>query len=379
MAGATVLRANEPIIPLAFGMGLTFFIALYTAGGALLAVSLIEAMVLRKLLQWSWPESLKLSFLANLFSTGVGLGAAFASASGEFFLIGCVAGAALLTGLMPRLHAGSGRFSAWSGHPWPGGTIAAILLFAVGELAALSQYSSADTLAGFSVRIAGTLLPLIAGFAISVLTEAWLLYRRRPDAGQMLWQAAVTMNLFSYGILLATFAVVLFSGRMPASELFGFGSPRSAQKRTIGDIKTIATAVEIYNTDNSHYPVASNIVDLCKTLVPEYMATCIRHDGWSTYVKPRDLTYLAWDGTPAGCKITVYKNNAVPPIPGSKEDPCGPRHYLIASPGKDGRFEHDDLRNVPERDTSSYNNDIVLRDGLFIEAPSGKQSNAPVK
>jgi type II secretory pathway pseudopilin PulG len=152
---------------------------------------------------------------------------------------------------------------------------------------------------------------------------------------------------------------------------------RGKQKRTMGDMKTLASAIESYNTDENHYPVAENMDELCKLLTPDYMMNCIRKDGWWTPQQPREFAYLAWEGTPEGCPKGAPAPDSTAPEPGSPEDPCGPHHYVIASAGKDGKFDHQDLRDYERRDTGSFNDDIVIRDGEFIQSPSGPQRNTP--
>ena len=162
---------------------------------------------------------------------------------------------------------------------------------------------------------------------------------------------------------------------------------RGKQKRTMGDLKTVASAIEQYNTDNNHYPVGHSMDELCKVLTPDYLVECIRKDGWSTTEHPQEFRYLAWEGDPKGCPAAgsapaetppaVTDKGDAPPAETPPEAACGPVHYVIASAGKDGRFEHEDLREYHQRDTGSFNNDIVIGDGRFIQAPNGKQSNGP--
>ena len=162
---------------------------------------------------------------------------------------------------------------------------------------------------------------------------------------------------------------------------------RGKQKRTMGDMKTLSVAIETYNTDNNHYPVGHSIDEVCKALTPDYLATCFRKDNWSTTERPQEFRYLAWEGDPKGCPAAGSAPAGPPPAVTDKGDAppaetppaseCGPQHYVIASAGKDGRFEHEDLREYGQRETGSFNNDIVIGDGQFIQMPSGKQSNSP--
>ena len=162
---------------------------------------------------------------------------------------------------------------------------------------------------------------------------------------------------------------------------------RGKQKRTMGDMKTLSSAIESYNADTGHYPAGHSMDDLCKALTPDYLATCIRNDGWSTPEHPQEFHYLAWEGDPKGCPAggsapiepppAITDKGDAPPAETPPESACGPVHFMIASAGKDGRFEQEDLREYPKRDTRSFNNDIVIRDAVFIQQPVGKQANGP--
>ena len=289
-----------------------------------------------------------------------------ASSSGAAYLIGCLVGAVFFMRLIPRLHAGSGRFGWLRRHLWLGGAGTVLLLLAL----ALVTQELQEAMGG----VTGIML-LPAGFGISVFTEAWLLYRRHPDAGVKLLRAAVCMNGASYAVLLAALFV---PGINPINRLMDSSAFQRAQMETMGNMKTLSAAIEAYNTDNDRYPAAANMDELCKVLVPEYMKTCIRHDGWSTRQKPGDFAYLAWEETSADCKNPPSAPK--PPgmsSPALKNPRCEPhREFILASAGKDGVYEHRDLREYQRRDTCTYNNDIVIRDGEFIQSPLGKQHDA---
>ncbi len=162
---------------------------------------------------------------------------------------------------------------------------------------------------------------------------------------------------------------------------------RGKQQRTMGDMKTLGSAIESFNTDNNHYPTGDSLDELCKQLTPDYLATCIRRDGWGSEKHPQEFRYMAWEGEPAGCTVlerpvseppavTADKGEATPGA-AAPQTACGPQHYVIVSAGKDGIFQQNDPRNYPPGDTTSFNSDIVMKDGQFIRAPTGKQSNGP--
>ena len=116
---------------------------------------------------------------------------------------------------------------------------------------------------------------------------------------------------------------------------------RGKQKRTMADIRAIATACEAYGVDNEMYPNADSITKLKPFLVPEYIRTLPEKDGWE-----RNFEYRAWK---------------------ADETQKGPTSYMIVSLGKDGKV---DAQNYYEGvTTTSFNNDIVFSDGTFWQYP----------
>jgi len=120
---------------------------------------------------------------------------------------------------------------------------------------------------------------------------------------------------------------------------------RSKQKRSMADIRTIATAVEAYAVDNKRYPEANAHNELSGTLVPTYLRI-VPVDGWG-----HRLRYESWSSN----------NTAI-------------NSYAIGSGGKDGQFEHDTLREYdPPGGTTNFNNDIIFSNGVFVQYPEGAQ------
>jgi general secretion pathway protein G len=120
---------------------------------------------------------------------------------------------------------------------------------------------------------------------------------------------------------------------------------RSRQKRTMADIRAVATAVEAYAAEREHYPAADA---LQQALVPKYIAALPLNDGWAN-----PLRYQCWNN-----------NNA--------SGPCNA--YAIASGGKDRSFEREDLKAYAGVEASTnLNDDIVFSNGQFIKFPAGTQ------
>ena len=117
------------------------------------------------------------------------------------------------------------------------------------------------------------------------------------------------------------------------------------QKATLADIRSFGVAVECYGVDYGFFPTAASTRDLVPILQPTYIRILAMRDAWGN-----PLRYHAW-----------------------REDPesPGPDSYVIASPGKDGRWEQLDLRNYTEGPVASYDNDLVFNSGRFVVWPEG--------
>jgi type II secretion system protein G len=115
---------------------------------------------------------------------------------------------------------------------------------------------------------------------------------------------------------------------------------RGKQKRTMADIRTVATAVEAYSVDHSTYPqyaqgpVDSNVAD---DLEPIHIKTCPREDGWA-----RSLHYVS--------------DNA--------------SDYTLGSGGRDGNAPDLSASAGP---THSFDDDIVFSNGSFRQWPEHLQ------
>jgi type II secretion system protein G len=113
---------------------------------------------------------------------------------------------------------------------------------------------------------------------------------------------------------------------------------KGKQKRTMGDMRSIGTAVEAYAVDTAAYPLGmANWASLKLIIDPYFIKQPPDKDGWST----------GWD---AGTTVN-----------GSD--------YTIASYGKDGL-----LGGRPGGQTTDFNCDIVFSQGQFYQWPQGTQS-----
>jgi len=129
---------------------------------------------------------------------------------------------------------------------------------------------------------------------------------------------------------------------------------RAKQKRTMGDMRTIAVGWESRNVDVGHYNAAGagiagitepvDINDLTFSLAPTYVKTIPVQDGWGK-------TFACFTDGSWGSSAAVATR------------------YAIMSGGRDGTFESSPTLGG----TSNFDCDIVYSGGQFIEYPEGVQ------
>ena len=134
------------------------------------------------------------------------------------------------------------------------------------------------------------------------------------------------------GLLLIAFIGIVAAIAIPN---FLTATQRAKQKRTMADLRTIATAAEAYATDNNQYPQTLD------GLAPKYIMRVPSVDGWGHPFEYRCIT--------------------------DETGKC--TGYLIASSGKDGRRETSETRGS----TTNFDCDIVYSNGSFVEYPEGVQ------
>ena len=124
---------------------------------------------------------------------------------------------------------------------------------------------------------------------------------------------------------------------------------RGKQKRTMSDMRALATAVEAYAVDNNVYPAATCNAGLFTggtyntlatnsftNLTPTYIAQPPKTDGWGHFMQ--------------------YALNTPP------------NDYAIRSYGRDGASS-----TLACGTTTNFNDDIIYADGTFIQWPEGTQ------
>jgi type II secretion system protein G len=124
---------------------------------------------------------------------------------------------------------------------------------------------------------------------------------------------------------------------------------RGKQKRTMSDMRAVATGVEAYAVDNNYYPTAAD----CSTYPYTAVGTVI-DDSSFTQLSP---TYIAnppkrdgWDG------LYFYSVDA----PGN--------NYEVRSLGRNRAVD-----GLVCGTTTDFNDDIVYADGQFVQYPAGAQ------
>src|SRR5258708_8123028 len=120
-------------------------------------------------------------------------------------------------------------------------------------------------------------------------------------------------------VLVGFFAVVAVIGILAAIAIPNLltAMQRSKQKRTMADIRTIATCVEAYATDKNAYPSVNSVEELRPLLVPTYVKSLPVVDGWG-----KALRYECAETKDGACT-----------------------RYIIGSGGKDLLFERDALHD----------------------------------
>ena len=156
-----------------------------------------------------------------------------------------------------------------------------------------------------------------------------------------------------WGVIIAVgcFGGIAFLGIVAALLIPNFldALQKAKSKRTMADLRIVGTALESYRVDHNAVPAAESVAGLAEYLQPVYLAELPITDGWQ-----RELRYQCW----------------------SQSEGSGCDSYRLASAGRDGVFERDDLRDYGEETTAvgDYDRDLVYGDGLFLQFPGSPGS-----
>ncbi len=118
------------------------------------------------------------------------------------------------------------------------------------------------------------------------------------------------------------------------------------EERTMKDLRSVATAIEAYATDENRYPKVSSYGDLKPILSPIYIRDFPEKDSWGTAYRYS----VSADG----------------------------QHYRLVSAGADHQFEggsgtiatFDEKHRPPMISSTSMDSDIIYQDGGFVQVPA---------
>ena len=129
---------------------------------------------------------------------------------------------------------------------------------------------------------------------------------------------------------------------------------RGKQKRTMADIRNLATAIESYNVDNNFYPTAITCPDWggVSTLSPLTSAPF-------NLLRP---TYIAIPPTTDGWGKALQYGTGL-----------NLQAYAVASGGRDGDGASPAAVPTTCGTTTDFNSDIVYSNGTFVLYPDGPQ------
>ena len=127
---------------------------------------------------------------------------------------------------------------------------------------------------------------------------------------------------------------------------------RAKQRRTMGDIRTSATAIEAYAVDMNRYPPAAGSYDLPSLSASSTVGATMYKYVSPTYVKAIPLA----DGWNSWFVYGTDANGTV---------------YALFSAAKDGTVMG--ITGTPTGPTTDFNSDIVYANGSFLQWPEGVQ------
>ncbi|HUF27380.1 MAG TPA: type II secretion system protein GspG [Gemmatimonadaceae bacterium] len=141
------------------------------------------------------------------------------------------------------------------------------------------------------------------------------------------------------------FGLLIVGGIVAAIVIPNFAAARDRARlqQSMSIMRSVGEALQGYYEQNGRYPEASSMSDLASALAP-HTESLPTSDSWG-----HELRYLCWPEGAEGCE-----------------------HYTLVSPGKDGRFEQEDLTAYQSQETNwrEYGRDLVLSDGYFLQYPS---------
>jgi type II secretory pathway pseudopilin PulG len=149
-------------------------------------------------------------------------------------------------------------------------------------------------------------------------------------------------------LIAAGFGVLFVVGIIAAIFIPNFldALAKAKLKRSVADIRNVGTALVSYGVDHDGvYPPGQSLQELSSALVPDYLSSLPSVDGWK-----HPYRYSCW-----------RESSSAP----------GCDHFRLASAGRDGVFESEDLSRYDQETfaTTDYDRDIVFGDGYFLQYP----------
>ncbi len=139
------------------------------------------------------------------------------------------------------------------------------------------------------------------------------------------------------GAVIVIVAVIFVAGIAMAGIIAAIAVPnflmavqRAKQKRTMADMKAVASSIEQYRQVNNRLPEGGTVGEIASAIHSN-----VKVDAWGNEMR--------------------YVSNG--------------QNYWILSAGKDGQFEHTFASEYKESATRNYDADIVMLNGEWLEAP----------
>ncbi len=202
--------ANVPLFPVVMLAGFSFMMAIRNLGVFFAAVVFLESYVLWKRENLNFFESAKLSFLANLFSTLIGIGIASTYSSSMLMFVGVPLGAWAFASMLTALSKESGHFkmlTSKKGLCYGAFFVLGVIAFILGYLTIpghtyspeRSHFINSSEVAVAMVAAAGLFL---IGFILSFISEAYVIVGKISKKSSTIVFTVLLMNICSYIFLL---------------------------------------------------------------------------------------------------------------------------------------------------------------------------------
>jgi type II secretion system protein G len=153
--------------------------------------------------------------------------------------------------------------------------------------------------------------------------------------------------------LIELLIVVTIIGIIVAISIFNLlnAIERARQRRTMGDMRTLALAIEAYSTDKNRYPPAAAFTLPSGLTIPTKTLGITRDYLTPTYIKIVPMV----DGWASWFNYDVSTEGT---------------DYMIRSCGRDGLPESSPSYGP----TTNFNADIIFSNGVFVQYPDSVQN-----